>query len=277
MRLHYNKRSFSSKESDISMKNNDGMKKIRIEIKAAYHQNSLFSHSLKTISVFICLIMSLGLSGQQITDGSKGNVYSWTRDILIENLFTLFPGDELIIYPGVNVEFKDINCGLLIQGGTLSAIGTQISPITFFSNSPGGWSGIQLIAANNASFEYCAFSNINPGVTGTGTNTTNNGAIYSTGSASLSLKNCVFTNNKGGVKVKSATDLQIFDCTFINNQIAGKSIGLVYLESSTSSLIKGNLFFFNKTNVDGIIAVKYNNVSSIIGNTFKCSFYSSTW
>lgn len=85
---------------------------------------------------------------------ASGGPYLATDTLLVP------AGQELIIEPGTELRFEPTIP--LVVYGKITAIGSELAPITFTSGlkypSRGDWDGIWLIGADNASrFEYCRF------------------------------------------------------------------------------------------------------------------------
>lgn len=130
--------------------------------------------------------------------------------IVTDNL-ALFPNVKLIIEPGVELKFNS-NKYFEVRG-QLIAIGTNVSRITFTSNSTtpnkGDWAGIQIknSLGAKASFEYCDFKYASSSNDSECCNL--GGPIY--------YKKCKFENNIFAVSGYTGYVINIDDSEFINN------------------------------------------------------------
>ena len=130
--------------------------------------------------------------------------------IITDNL-VLFPNVKLTIEPGVSLRFAS-NKYFEIRG-ELIAIGTNVSRITFASNSTtpnkGDWSGIQIknSLGAKASFEYCDFKYAS--------SSNDSECCYQGGP--IYYKQCKFENNTCAISGYTGYDIKIDDSEFNNN------------------------------------------------------------
>ena len=200
-------------------------------------------------------------------------------------------GVTLTIDPGTVVkasggsrclEFSDgysyYDCSLWVQG-TLHAVGTHTSPITFTSvndntvggitgtGSPGSvdWSGIDIDTSGSADIEYATITYAgNPGYTG-GCCTLNPGsALQTVGSGGLVMTNDVLANDYGGIGGSPTGSVTISDSTF--SDIGPRPAIQVETTNSSPVQIDGNLFESNDTAVSISAAADAN--AQINGDVF---------
>jgi hypothetical protein len=160
---------------------------------------------------------------------------------------TIAPGTTLVISDGV--EFR------VYDGGSISALGTQSSPILFRARNL-TWGRIRFMTNTVGSeFQYCTFEN--------GRSTSSypaGGAIRIYNSPNISLTNCNFLSNiavdygtvsadGGAIYASSTTGLIIADCSFINNSAQEGGAILLY---DVDCVITGSTFEGNSaTKSDG--------------------------
>ena len=147
-------------------------------------------------------------------------------------------GATLTIDPGVIVQFGP-NMRLKAQNGTISAIGTSGSHVTFTSISDPPGTGIELDFPNggNGVFTYCDFSNLNTaiqnnccnnsGPPGAINNCTFTGCTFGMsayhGAVHGQVNNSTFSNNVYGLNFLAYRDFT--GCTFSNNGTTGADVG----------------------------------------------------
>jgi len=115
------------------------------------------------------ILLSLFLGG--FFNGFTGNVaqsqnpctdeiIEWKVNMTIESPMTISGNTLLLIHPGILIEFTNPDAKLVIFG-SIEAIGSETQTISFFSDHPDGWGGIDIDNAGPSTFKYCNFSNIN--------------------------------------------------------------------------------------------------------------------
>jgi predicted outer membrane repeat protein len=226
------------------------------------------------------ILLSLFLGG--FFNGFTGNVaqsqnpctdeiIEWKVNMTIESPMTISGNTLLLIHPGILIEFTNPDAKLVIFG-SIEAIGSETQTISFFSDHPDGWGGIDIDNAGPSTFKYCNFSNINR-ITRYEDSDINPGGIIITMTPIATFENCNYFTNKGGIKVANATDFKIENCNFINNDIGGINHGLLYLYENTNGIVDGCIFHQNKTNQDGILALQQGSGGCILNNQITNTTY----
>jgi len=185
------------------------------------------------------------------TSGAITNAETWSGTVLLKGDVTVTPSGSLTILPGTRVECDprgDDQIGglhtsrieLIVNEGTLTAVGTAVSPITFTAGilstnppQPGDWYGIRLNTTNatlrqciveygkeslrveggSAVLESCTFrasegSGVSFTVSGSLTDClmAENGTGVTVGAGTFVLTGCTLTNNSGsGIRLDSST------------------------------------------------------------------------
>ncbi len=158
--------------------------------------------------------------------------YNLTCDVVIVG------GATLTIDPGVVVNFGP-NTRLKAQTGTIVAIGTSSSHVSFGSTSDPTGFGIEIVTGSNGNgtFDYCDFSSLNTGIlygccnnsfaAGVVRNSTFTGCVYGMqayhGSIHRQVTNCNFVNNVYGVNYAAYADFT--SCVFQNSGVTGADVG----------------------------------------------------
>ena len=207
--------------------------------------------------------------------------YRVVKDVIVDS------GVKLTIEPGVKVEFAD-GYSLIVEG-SLSAIGTEISPIIFTSSrvdpSPGAWNTIKFIGAESEylTAKFCHIQYARNGLT-LESNTrvvieksriTSNSVsgIFIAGEGKILLEENTIDLNTFGVTNAEAWllfggQLKLSDIELINNSISSNSqIGvLLSLGGTGQDTHVNNLFFFGNrisSNHDGIKLLSNYRISNI--------------
>jgi hypothetical protein len=222
-----------------------------------YHRELLKTNFF--VLIFISLFFSIHpfLLPAQNGVNNKQN-YHITQDITIDGELKIFPGYYLIIDPGVKVKFIDNNSKIVVQGGSITAIGTETQTIRFYSDNDEGWGGIEILFSD-AVFEYCEFNKIS-----------HSGKINSVGAGFLKFSHCLFKSNNGGIRI-NYSDITIEESLFVRNEIDPTKYGenaLIHVDESSVNILN-NQFLFNKTTHKGIISISGTIDARINGNTFR--------
>lgn len=223
--------------------------------------------SIYTFSYSQTSILPGNISGTWTKTNSPYYIYG---DVTIPN------GEELIIEPGVRVEFQG-NYWLKVVGGYIKALGSEEDNIIFAINdsigfhdyeSPtGGWQGIKFTAFGNktdtSKFSFCQFSNVKK-----------EGAIKITGGDFLIINSCLFENNYagrgGGIFFSSYNNnsLTVINSTFKDNITGAYGYGGGILVDNNFDadkiIIRNNLFENNQSDWGGAIYIS--NGSATIEN-----------
>ncbi len=147
-------------------------------------------------------------------------------------------GATLTIDPGVVVNFGP-NTRLKAQTGTIMAIGTAGSHVTFTSTSDPTGFGIEIMngSSGDATFDYCDFSNLNTAITygccnnsvvpGPVRNSTFTGCVFGMsayhGALHRQVVNCTFVSNVYGTNFVAYADFT--NCVFQNSGVTGADVG----------------------------------------------------
>ncbi|MBN2062003.1 MAG: hypothetical protein JW882_16460, partial [Deltaproteobacteria bacterium] len=141
----------------------------------------------------------------------------------VTSFVTVSEEATLIINPGVTVQFGPSG-GLWIQGSIVAnATANEQIHFTGDSSSPGSWYGIYLINSGSGAFSNCTFEYGGRYYNSTYSNTN----LAKTGTGSLSITRCTFSNSSGnGLRVFANSGIvSASESTFSNNS-SGVSIGL---------------------------------------------------
>ncbi|OQX09168.1 MAG: hypothetical protein BWK80_47170, partial [Desulfobacteraceae bacterium IS3] len=210
----------------------------------------------------------MNLSGNTYTDNKKdgtlieggtiaadttwGNKGDESKYIVIEDV-TFSDSAHLTIEPGAEIRFES-NTGILVgygYNGSLSAVGTETSPIVFTSNLtspvPGSWKGIYFYTNTldaKSILEYCI-------VEYAGRN------IYFDDASPTIRRNIIKNASDSGIYIQySGSNSAVIDC----NNISDNKYG-IYLNSATPQIVNNN-FVNNQTglhnNSSGAVNAKNN-------------------
>ena len=155
----------------------------------------------------------------------------------------VFPGDTLIIEPGVVVKFANNQLLEMDPSSVIIAQGTTIDSITFTSNSvtpnQGSWIGISVDGSANtiSKFNCCNIKYSEYGVWGgplriSNSNLNNNKYGMYLCSYVVNIDSCNFRNNEYGIEDGT---FNINYCKFLNNKIALDDIVLSLITNCTIS------------------------------------------
>ena len=274
MRLHYHFENISSRKHDYLMRMNAWIMKKKFDSMKITIKNQIGFHccfsgllQLKTILTVLTIFISLIMYGQEESSTSITYTYEWSVTENITGVFTVGANEVLFIHPGTIITFMTPDSRLDVLG-TVLAEGTETAFIVW-TGANIGWSGIKLRNAQQALFNYCSFSNINPTVQ------LQEGGIFVSMTNNTTFNNCLYHSNKGGIVIVNSSNLAIYDCFFSGNNINGTVCGLIYLQNSTDANIRNNVFNNNITNVEGIISLNLSSSAQIINNYFRNTKYSN--
>lgn len=193
-------------------------------------------------------------------EGVKGgpllNDETWEGEILVSETVIVPEGVTLTIEPGTFVKFrhyrgyKEPKVGLVVEGGTIKAVGTPEEQIWFTSDAEnpinGDWSGISLINTRTSTFDYVIveygeigieqfYSAVN--VTNSVVRWNNSEGLYSETSTPLFKNNTIYGNAYHAIALENFNEyVQILD-----NVIYGPSYQGIMVQN-TNVLIEGNYF-----------------------------------
>ncbi|MEM9985183.1 MAG: hypothetical protein AAF804_08820 [Bacteroidota bacterium] len=159
---------------------------------------------------------------------------------------------DLVIQPGVTIEFTE-DGGLNIRDeGSISAVGTEDSPILMTAQNkiPGFWSGIQVQSnsvVNQLEYVTIAYA----GGEAFNSNDNQGNLIYWPGSR-LSVDHCTFTNSgSNGVYINDQVEIP----SFADNEITDNEVPVYMFASEWGALGSGNDFTGNTNDyINSVIA-----------------------
>jgi len=197
----------------------------------------------------------------------SGNITSntmWSGNIVVSNNVIVYSGVTLSISPGTTILY--VNGASLIVNGTLNAVGTLTSPITFNRNGASGtWAGIVFNSGSSGSLSYCNVKNATTGVNCNGylpsitySNVTNNTTgisitlngtstnpiaydtiqnntscgISTSYSSFLCHHNIINNNGTYGIYCNNTTNSPLLSPVLYNNKITNHTSGLFCYQSS---------------------------------------------
>lgn len=178
-----------------------------------------------------CLILTLlasGASAATSVSGTLGSNTTWTlanSPYVVTSSVTISAGVTLTIEPGVAVTFNT-GTGLAVSG-TLNAVGTATSRISFTSSSSapsaGAWRVILLQAGSSQAASQIAYADVSYG--GANGASTYYGAINVTAGAPVLTDVVVSNSSKSGIYAAgAATSLNLTRCRFTANTEYGINI-----------------------------------------------------
>ncbi len=190
---------------------------------------------------FLFLCMSFLAAQTHIPAGNVSGSWSAAGSpYIIDGEIQIIVGDQLVIDPGVDVEFSGHY--KFIVYGRLLAEGTSGNTITLSAQTPAtGWHGLRFIDTNtngqdSSRIVYCEIEDGN--ATGTSPDY-RGGALYCDNSSDILVQNTTFENNvalrNGGAVYLSESDV-VFDNVTISNNTSTGSGGGLYLYNSDPSL-----------------------------------------
>ncbi|MFP4460214.1 MAG: C10 family peptidase [Candidatus Zixiibacteriota bacterium] len=193
---------------------------------------------------------------------SEGGPHYINCDVYIES------GTSLTIEPGTEIVFNGPFALNVELGATLSAIGTDESPIRFSkAEDAEGHHGIRFFgASDDCRFEYCEIT----GGNANGIQPRNRGgAIYSV-ETNLAIENCIIDENRsdasGGAIFALNSNIILNENIIIRNYSIGDGGGLHLVDSDP--VITDNEFFQNQAACGGGIYY-HGGYGSIEGNLFE--------
>jgi len=181
---------------------------------------------------------------------------TWSGEILVTDTVIVPEGVTLTIEPGTMVRFRHYRgyqegkVGLIVQGGTIKAIGGPTEQIWFTSDAPdpinGDWGGITLVNTEDSEFDYVIVEYAEIGIEqfASGADVSNSIIRWNNSEGLYAeLSSAVFQNNTIYANAYHAIALENYneDIRIIGNLILGDGHQSVHLEAS-QALIEGNYF-----------------------------------
>lgn len=248
----------------------------------------------KTIFFFTAILFGVTVAGQSGDGKTAGTAYygtistpqSWTFAYNSGIIYvgqtgnddlTVGTGGSLSIEAGVTVKFCTTASDLKISGsGSLSAIGTASSLITFTKNSQATWGHISFEGSTGSSvLDHCIIQyglKSGTGVEGYG------GGIH-INSNSVSISNCQVHNNSaiwgGGIFVNMSVNPAISNCQIYSNTAISGGGGLYFWNYSFSAVINCIIY---KNRCSGSYGGGGVFFGPLVGNTvlYNCTITSNT-
>ena len=136
----------------------------------------------------------------------QDSILTLNRDVDLNHILFIPKGYRIILLPGTNITLK--NGGGILSYSPISAMGSQLSPITIIAESPEYNHGLQVISPDSkSSLNWVIFNGLNT-MRHKGWNLTGAITFYDT---DVAINNCTFSNN-------SCEDaLNLFRCSFEMN------------------------------------------------------------
>jgi len=136
----------------------------------------------------------------------QDSILTLNRDVDLNHILFIPKGYRIILLPGTNITLK--NGGGILSYSPISAMGSQLSPITIIAESPEYNHGLQVISPDSkSSLNWVIFNGLNT-MRHKGWNLTGAITFYDT---DVTINNCTFSNN-------SCEDaLNLFRCSFEMN------------------------------------------------------------
>ncbi len=164
-------------------------------------------------------------------------------DYIVSCFITLESGQDLVIEPGVTVQFEGAESGILVDKGSLKMIGNASAPITLEGKIAvkGTWKGIFYSSNSvNNSMEYVTVSHAGSEEQFFFDDRCGVGMYSALGTSRLSIKNCTLSDNEGFGFFAQGVDanLSAFEGnTFIRNSDAPVFIGINLLNKIDASSV----------------------------------------
>jgi hypothetical protein len=169
-------------------------------------------------------LVQTAMAATHVTSDVKTNT-TWTSEgspYLLDKQVKVVSGVTLTIQPGVEVQFNATSTLTFFIAGTLNAVGTEASPITFTSSqgaggegAPGQYKGINVLGTTaKAHFSYARFYY---GGIGSG-GLYNYGELTSQSGASLEIDHSVFAHNAyAGLLLAGTGSTTVSHSSFVEN------------------------------------------------------------
>ncbi len=181
---------------------------------------------------------------------------TWSGKVLVNESVIVPPGVTLTIAPGTEIRFrhyrgyKEDKVGLLVEGGTVKAIGTPDRQIWFTSDADdpinGDWGGISLVNSTDSRFDYVIVEYAEIGieqfhsqadVSNSIIRWNNSEGLYAESSRATFTQNTIYGNAYHAIALENFN--RQIDIT--RNLIIGDGHQTIHLERS-KALIEGNYF-----------------------------------
>ena len=230
-------------------------------------------------SILTYLILWAGVVSALAQTNVEGNQSgTWTLSgspYLVTNSIDIPSGEQLVIEPGVEVNFQD-NYRFHIHG-KLIAEGTVQDSIRFTAVNPAtGWGGLRFDNTQEISqLSYCKFTY---GKTMDGDYPDQHGGAVMLDNSDIVIRHCLFSNNDatadsngmGGALygINTGSDTQIVSCTFTANHSYGEG-GAIKLTGDEGMNIENCIFKDNSVLYGGGAIALYGCYDTYI---YKCLF-----
>jgi len=210
----------------------------------------------------------------------------WSGEILVTDTVIVPEGVTLTIGPGTMVRFRHYRgyqegkVGLIVQGGTIKAIGGPTEQIWFTSDAPdpinGDWGGITLVNTEDSEFDYVIVEYAEIGIEqfASGADVSNSIIRWNNSEGLYAeLSSAVFQNNTIYANAYHAIALENYneDIRIIGNLILGDGHQSVHLEAS-QALIEGNYFKnfdVSWASPEKVISLMFNSQATVRSNKFE--------
>ncbi|TAE59837.1 MAG: right-handed parallel beta-helix repeat-containing protein [Bacteroidetes bacterium] len=180
-------------------------------------------------------------------DGTLPLVWKNNPDLAVDYLVTcmveLGAGQNLVIEPGVTVQFEDAESGILVSEGSLKMLGNASAPITLEGKTAikGSWKGIFYSSNSvNNRMEYVTVSHAGSEEQFLFNNRCGVGLYSGFNATRLSIKNCTLSDNDGFGFLAQGVDANLADFeanTFTRNSEAPVFIGINLLNKIDASSV----------------------------------------
>ncbi len=181
---------------------------------------------------------------------------TWSGEVLVTETVVVPEGVTLTIEPGTVVKFrhyrgyKEGKVGLIVQGGTLKAVGTPTQQIWFTSDAEdpinGDWAGITLVETDGSRFDYAIVEYAEIGIEQFASQTevshsiirwNNSEGLYAELSSARFEGNTIYGNAYHAIALENYNP----EVRILGNLIIGAGHQSVHVEAS-QALIEGNEF-----------------------------------